>query len=83
MMQTIFQQELEGVHEIWCGLEPEGLIVGIVGGGTVAIHSSEQTNFGFIHKKGITQGASEEVDEVAGGSDMGVDWIGEVGDRTS
>ena len=34
--------------------------------------------------EGITLGASEEVDEVSGGaSGMGVDGIGEVGDRAS
>ena len=34
--------------------------------------------------EGITLGAGEKVDEVAeGASGMGVDWIGEVGDRAS
>ena len=48
------------------------------------IHSSGQTVFGFSHIEGITLGAFEEVDEVAGGaSGMGVDRIGEVCDRTS
>ena len=38
------------------------------------IHSSGQTDFGFTHIEGITLGAGEEVDEVAGGaSGMGVD----------
>ena len=47
-------------------------------------HSSGQTNFGFTHIEGITQGAGEEVDEVAGGaSSMGVDRICEIGDRAS
>ena len=40
--------------------------------------------FGFTHIKGITLDAGEEVDEVAGGAhDMGVDMIGQFGDRTS
>ena len=46
------------------------------------IHSSGQTVFSFPHIEGITLGASEEVDELAGGAiGMGVDWIGEIGDR--
>jgi hypothetical protein len=48
-----FQQ---GIKEIWCGLQPEGT----VGGGTVAIHSSGTTIFGFPHIDGITLGAGEE-----------------------
>jgi hypothetical protein len=44
----------------------------------VAIHSGGQTVFGLSHIKGITLGAGEEVDKVAGGaSGMGV------GDRAS
>ena len=43
----------------------------------MAIHSSGQTVFSFSHIDGITLGAGEEVDEVAGGaSGMGVDkWV--------
>ena len=40
--------------------------------------------FSFPHIEGITLDAGEEVDEVAGGANgMGVDRIGEVGERTS
>ena len=50
----------------------------------MAIHSSGQTISSLANIEGITLGAGEEVDEVAGGtSGMGVDRIGEVGDRTS
>ena len=43
-----------------------------------------QTVFSFSHIEGITLGSVEEVDEVAGGAScMGVDRVGEVGDRTS
>ena len=50
----------------------------------VAIYSSGQTVFSFPYIEGITLGAGEEVDEVAGGaSGMGVDGIGEFGDRAS
>ena len=50
----------------------------------MAIHSSGQTTFSLAHIEGIILGAGEEVDEVAGGaSGMGVDGIGEVGDRAS
>ena len=53
---------------------PKGYVVGIVGGGTVAIHSSGQIIFDFACIEGITLGADEEVDEVAGGaSGMGLD----------
>ena len=46
----------------------------------VAIHSSGQTIFSLAHIEGITLGAGEEVDVVAGGADgMDVDGIGEVG----
>ena len=56
----------------------------IVGGGPMAIHSSVQTVFSLSHIEGITLSAGEEVDEVAGGaSSMGVDRIGEVGNRAS
>ena len=49
----------------------------------MAIHSSGQTVFSLC-LEGITMSAGEEVDLVAGGaSDMGVDRIGEVGDRAS
>ena len=48
------------------------------------IHSSGQTVVSFSHIEGITLGPGEEFDKVAGGaSGMGVDRIGEVGDRTS
>ena len=48
----------------------------------MAIHSSGQAIFSLAHIEGITLGAGKEVDEVAGGaSGMGVDGIGEVGDR--
>jgi hypothetical protein len=40
--------------------------------------------FCFTRIEGITLSAGEDVDEVTGGADgMGVDRIGEVGDRTS
>ena len=43
-----------------------------------------QVIFSLSHIEGITLEAGEEVDDVAGGaSGMGVDGIGEVGDRTS
>ena len=48
------------------------------------IHSSEQTVFSLAYIEGITLGADEEVDAVAGGaSGIGVDMIGEVGDQAS
>ena len=48
----------------------------------MAIHSSRQTILSLAHIEGITLGAGEDVDEVAGGaSGMGVDGIGEVSDR--
>ena len=44
-------------------------------------HSRGQAVFSLPHIEGITLGAGEEVDEVAGGTGgMGVDGIGEVGD---
>ena len=50
----------------------------------MAIHSTRQTVFSLTHIEGITLGASEQVDEVAGrASGMGVDRIGEVGDTAS
>jgi hypothetical protein len=59
-------------------------VIGTVGRRPVAIHSSGQTIFSLAHIEGITLGAGEEVDEVAGGaSGMSVDGIGEVGDRAS
>ena len=40
----------------------------------MAIHSNGQTVFSLSHIEGITLGAGEEVDEVAGGAiNMGVD----------
>ena len=45
----------------------------------MAIHSSGQTIFNLTHIKGITLGAGEEVDEIAGGaSGMSVDRMGEI-----
>ena len=62
----------------------KGQVVGTVGRRLVAIHSSGQTISSLAHIEGITLSAGEEVDEVAGGAGgMGVDGIGEVGDRTS
>ena len=50
----------------------------------MAIHSSGQTIFSLAHIDRITLGASEEVDEVAGGGNgMDVDRIGEVINRAS
>ena len=50
----------------------------------MAIHSSGQTVVNLTHIEGIILCVGEEVDEVAGGaSGMGVDRIGEVGDRAS
>ena len=50
----------------------------------MAKHSSGQTIFSLAHIEGITLGAGEEVDEIAGGAcGMSVDRIGEVGDRES
>ena len=47
----------------------------------MAIHSSGQIIFRFTYIEGITLGADEKVDEVAGvASGMG---IGEIGDRAS
>ena len=58
--------------------------MGIVGEIHSFIHSSRQTVFSLSHIEGITLGAGEEVDEVAGGaSGMGVDKIGEVGERAN
>ena len=52
--------------------------------GPPVIHSSGQTISSLAHIEGITLSASEEVNEVAGGAGgMGVDGIGEVGDRAS
>ena len=62
----------------------KGYIAGIDGGEMVAIHSSGQLIFGFTYIKGITLGAGKEVGEVAGGeSGMGVDRIGEIGDKAN
>ena len=41
-------------------------------GGKVTIHSSGQTVFSFTHIEGITLGAGEEENEVAGGQ---VEWM--------
>ena len=49
------------------GFDVKGKIVRIVGR-TVVIHSSRQIIFGFTHIEGITLGAAEEVDELAGGA---------------
>ena len=47
-------------------------------------HDSGQTIFRLAHVEGITLCADEEVDEVTGGAGgMGVDGIGEVGDRAN
>ena len=43
----------------------KGYIVGTVGGGPVAIHSSKQT-FNLTHIEGIKLGIGEKVDKVAG-----------------
>ena len=48
------------------------------------LYSSGQTIFSSTHLEGITLGIGEEVDEFSGGaSGMGVDSVGEVGDRAS
>ena len=50
----------------------------------MAIHSSGRTIFSLAHIEGMTVGAGEEVDEVAGGAGgICVDGIGEVGDWAS
>ena len=50
----------------------------------MAVHSSGQTIFSLAHIEGITLGAGEEVDEVAGeAGGMSVDGKGEVGDQAS
>ena len=50
----------------------------------MAIPSSGQTIYGFIHIEDNTLGAGKEVDEVAGGaSGMSVNRIDEIGDRDS
>ena len=62
----------------------KGQVVGTVERGPVVIHSRGQTISSLVLIEGITLGAGEEVDEVAGGAGgMGVDGIGEVGDRAS
>ena len=61
-----------------------GQVIRTVGRRPVAIHSSGQTIFRLMHIEGITLGAGEEVDDVAGGtSGMGVGRIDEVDDRAS
>ena len=55
----------------------KGQVIGTVGRRLVTIHSFISS---LAHIEGITLGAGEEVDEVAGGAGgMGVDGIGEVG----
>ena len=50
----------------------------------MAIHSSGQTISSLAHIEGITLGAGEEIDEVAGGAScIGVYRIGEIGDRAN
>ena len=49
----------------------------------MAIYSSGQTIFSLAHVERITLGAGEEVEVAGGTSSMGVDRIGEVGDRAS
>ena len=50
----------------------------------MAIHSRGQTVFSLSNIEGITLGASEEIDKNAGGArGIGVNRIGEVGDRAS
>ena len=50
----------------------------------MASHFNGWTVFSVSHIVGITLGAGEKVDEVAGGtSDMGEDRMGELGDRFS
>ena len=62
----------------------KGQVVRTVGRRSVVIHSSGQTISSLAHIEGITLGAGEEVDKVAGGAGgMGVDGIGEVNDRAS
>ena len=62
----------------------KGQVVGTVGRRPGAIHSSGQTISSLAHIEGITLSAGVEVHEVAGGvGGMGVDGIGEVGDRAS
>ena len=59
-------------------------VVRTVGRRRVAIHSSGQNISSLAHIEGITLSAGKEVDEVAGRvGGMGVDGIGEVGDRAS
>ena len=61
----------------------KGQVVGTVGRRLVAIHSSGQTISSLAHIEGITLGAGEEVDVTGRAGGMGVDGIGEVGDRAS
>ena len=62
----IFQQECES----WCVLQLERPYILV------------NCFFSVSHIEGITLGASEEVDEVAGGG-MGSDRMGEIGDTAS
>ena len=51
---------------------------------TVTIRFHKQTIFSLSHLEGITQGAGEEVDGIAGeASGMGMNRIGEVGSWAS
>ena len=62
----------------------KGQVIRIVYGGLVTIHSSGQTTDSFFYIEGIILGAGEEVYEVAGRlNGMGLDMIGEVGDKAS
>ena len=49
-----------------------GKLSGTFGRRPVALHSSGQTIFSLAHIEGITLGAGEEVDEVAGGAGEGL-----------
>jgi hypothetical protein len=74
----------KGVGEIGMDCDQKRLVDRIAGKGLVAIHSSGQNIFSYPHIESIILGAGEEVDEVAAvASSMGVDKLGEVGDRTS
>ena len=54
----------------------KGLTVGVVGGGPVAIHSSDQIVFSFAHIEGIALGAVENVDEVLLEEQVAWVWMG-------
>ena len=61
-----------GVDSHW-----KGQVIGTVGRRPVAIHSSRQTISSLAHIEGITLGAGEEVDEVAGkgAGGIGCGWV--------